>query len=59
MVYLEQEAGLRLEAGRQYNFVVQVDYDMGYFFGEQGGGIVGTGQGTQPTNYVGAGRIEW
>ena len=56
---MEQEAVLRLEAGRPYSFVVQVDYDMGYFFGAQGGGITGTGQGTQPTNNVGAGRIEW
>lgn len=56
---LEQEAGLPLEAGRQYSFVVQVDYNMGYFFGELGGGAGGIGQGPQQVNNVGAGRIEW
>ena len=56
---LDQEAGLPLEAGRQYSFVVQVDYDMGYFFGELGGAGSGIGQGPQQVNSVGAGRIEW
>ncbi len=54
----EQEAGLRLDAGRPYSFLVQVDYDMGYFFGRVGGGDA-TGQGRQPINSVGAGRLEW
>ena len=35
-------AGLRLEAGKPYSFVIQVDYDMGYFYGQEGGGGGGT-----------------
>ena len=57
--YLEQEAGLRLDADRSYSFLVQVDYDMGYFFGQVGGSAGGTGQGLPPVNSVGAGEIEW
>ena len=33
---LPAEAGIRLEQGRAYDFVAQVDYNMGYFFGESG-----------------------
>lgn len=52
-------AGLRLEAGRPYSFVVQVDYDMGYFFGQQGGGAGQIEQGLGSSNIGGAGQIEW
>lgn len=50
---------MRLEASRPYSFLIQVDYDMGYFFGQASGGAGGTGQIQQPINTVGAGRIEW
>lgn len=51
--------GLRLEAGRPYSFLIQVDYDMGYFFGQASGSTSGTGQGAQPIDAAGAGRLEW
>lgn len=51
------EAGLRLDAQRTYSFVIQIDYDMRYFFGEDAAGRVGAGQiewqQWQPWDYSG------
>ena len=40
---MPEAAGMRLESGKVYSFVLQTDYDMRYFFGENAAGRVGAG----------------